>query len=97
MHLHLRPRTGPVDGRGFYAISMNYLRYFCELFMLFAQKTEPQFMACVPRDGQDVGPGVDLRTWGRFDLVHTCVGCGWVPRYGPARSQGWSAMASSTI
>jgi hypothetical protein len=28
-----------------YAISMNYLRYFCELFLLFAQKTEPQFMA----------------------------------------------------
>jgi hypothetical protein len=30
--------TGLVVGRGFYAISMNYLRYFCELFMLFMQK-----------------------------------------------------------
>jgi hypothetical protein len=32
---------GLVAGRDFYAISMNYLRYFREVFMLFAQKIEP--------------------------------------------------------
>jgi hypothetical protein len=36
--MHVRVCTGPVVGRCFYAISMNYLRYFCELFMLVAQK-----------------------------------------------------------
>jgi hypothetical protein len=34
---------GPVVRWGLYAISMNYLRYFCELFTPFVQKTEPQF------------------------------------------------------
>jgi hypothetical protein len=29
---------GPVAGRGFYAVSINYLFYFREVFMLFAQK-----------------------------------------------------------
>jgi hypothetical protein len=43
--------TGPVVVRGFYDISMNYLRYFCELFMLFVEKTEPQFIACIPHRG----------------------------------------------
>jgi hypothetical protein len=36
----LRVCTGPGTGRGFYAISKNYLRYFYELFMLYPQKTE---------------------------------------------------------
>jgi hypothetical protein len=50
---------GPVAGRGFYAVSINYLFYFREVFMLFAQKkTEPQFMACVARGGWDIGPEV---------------------------------------
>jgi hypothetical protein len=49
--MRLRVCTGPVSGRGFYAISINYLRYFYELFMLFAKKTEPQFIACFPRGG----------------------------------------------
>jgi hypothetical protein len=31
---------------GFYAITMKYLHYLCELFALFTQKTKPQFM-CV--------------------------------------------------
>jgi hypothetical protein len=41
---------GLVAGRGFYAISMNDLRYFCEIFMLFAQKTVPQLW-CVSHAG----------------------------------------------
>jgi hypothetical protein len=44
--MRMRVCMDPVSGRGFYAISMDYLRYFGELFMLFAKKTEPQFMAC---------------------------------------------------
>jgi hypothetical protein len=31
---------GLVAGRGFYAIFMNYLRYFREVFMLCAQKKQ---------------------------------------------------------
>jgi hypothetical protein len=41
---------GLVAGRGFYTISMNYLHYFHEVFMLLRKK-ELQFMACVPRGG----------------------------------------------
>jgi hypothetical protein len=29
---------GPVAEQVFYAITMNYLRYFCELLTLFSQK-----------------------------------------------------------
>jgi hypothetical protein len=36
--MRLRVCTGPVARRCFYAISMNYLRMFCELLMLFVQK-----------------------------------------------------------
>jgi hypothetical protein len=36
--MRLRMCMGPVDVRDFYAIFINYLRYFCGLFMLFAQK-----------------------------------------------------------
>jgi hypothetical protein len=76
-----------------YAISVKYLCY-----LRFAQKkTWPQFMACVPCRGWDVGPGVWLTRGERFDLVHTYLGCGWTRRCGPTRSQGWSVRASSTI
>jgi hypothetical protein len=44
----LRMCTGPGTGRGFYAISKNYLRYFYELFMLYPQKNRTQSMACIP-------------------------------------------------
>jgi hypothetical protein len=38
--MRLRMCTGPVAGRDFYAIFINYLCYLCELFMLFAQKNK---------------------------------------------------------
>jgi hypothetical protein len=38
--MRLRVCTGPVAGRGFYAIFMNYLRYLCELFMIFCAKKQ---------------------------------------------------------
>jgi hypothetical protein len=44
--------------RGFHASSVNYLRYFYGLFTLFAQKTKPQFMTCVPHERLVVGLGV---------------------------------------
>jgi hypothetical protein len=37
--------------RGFYAIFINYLRFFREVFMALPKKTEPQFIACVPHGG----------------------------------------------
>jgi hypothetical protein len=43
---------------GFDAISMTYLRCFCELFTLFAKKTKPQFMVR-PTQGLSVAPGFD--------------------------------------
>jgi hypothetical protein len=36
--MHYACARGPVVGQGFYAIYVNYLRYFCGLFTLFAQK-----------------------------------------------------------
>jgi hypothetical protein len=56
---------------------MNYSRYFCELFMLFAQKT--QFMVCPTREVRML----DRRTWERFDPVHIGVGYGWSWRHDP--------------
>jgi hypothetical protein len=38
--MRLRVCTSPVTGRGFYAIYINYLRYFYKLFMLFARKNQ---------------------------------------------------------
>jgi hypothetical protein len=69
---------GPVVGRGFYAIFVNYLRYF---YGLFTQKTEPQFMACVPRERLVVGPRVWLTHVGRLTW---CMGGGrtWQPSVG---------------
>jgi hypothetical protein len=41
---------GPVARRGFYVIVINCLCYLCELCKQFAQKTELQFMFCVPHE-----------------------------------------------
>jgi hypothetical protein len=58
--MHLRVCTGPVFGQGFYAISMNYLGYLCELFMLFAQKNRTTIYCMCPT------LGVRMLDWG-FD------------------------------
>jgi hypothetical protein len=42
----------------FYVISMNFLRYLCELFTTFVQKNRTKIMECIPRRGLGVGPGV---------------------------------------
>jgi hypothetical protein len=47
----LRQCTGLVVGRGFYAIPMNYLCYFYELFMLFAQKNRTTIYGVHPTRG----------------------------------------------
>lgn len=60
MHVSARLHVVQWMGRVFYAISMNYLRYFREVFKLFVQKTYSQFMTCVPHGGWDVGPKVWL-------------------------------------
>jgi hypothetical protein len=43
--------------QGFYAISMNYLCYYCVLFMPFVQKNRIAIMACIPCEGLGVGSG----------------------------------------
>jgi hypothetical protein len=48
---------GLVARRVFYAISIKYLRFYCELFTLFVQKTH-NLCVCVPRWRVGVGPGV---------------------------------------
>jgi hypothetical protein len=68
--MHLRMCTWSNGRAGFHAISMNYLSYYYELFMLFAQKTEPQYIACAPRVRLVVGPGIGLKHVGEFDLMH---------------------------
>jgi hypothetical protein len=42
---------GLVAGRGFYYISLNYLRYLCEAFMLFAQKNRTAIYGVRPTRG----------------------------------------------
>jgi hypothetical protein len=50
---------GLVVGRGFYVISMNYLCYFREVFMLFAKKYQNHNLCvCVSRGGWNVGLGI---------------------------------------
>jgi hypothetical protein len=49
---------GPVTRQDFYAISMNCLRYLCELFMSFVQKTELQLWHT-----SHAGGLTDARTW----------------------------------
>jgi hypothetical protein len=60
------------------------LCYLYELFTLLRKKTEPQFMACVPR-GVGCWTGSLTDVWGSFVLMHgrgrtrqPGVGCGWV-------------------
>jgi hypothetical protein len=87
--MRLRVCTGPVDGRGFYVISINYLRYFCELFMLFAQKNRTTIYDVRPTQGLGCWTeGLTNARGGMFDLVHTGVRCGWARRCGPTRSLG---------
>jgi hypothetical protein len=98
MRLHVC--TGLVVGRGFYAISMNYLRYFYKLFMLFMQKQNHNlWCACHTGGGWWLvcwtGGLTDAREG--LDLVHTGMRSGWARRCSPTRSQGWSARASSII
>jgi hypothetical protein len=51
-----------ISPQGFYAISMNYLRYFYELFTLFTQKNAI-YDVC-PHRGSVSDWGLDWRTWG---------------------------------
>jgi hypothetical protein len=81
-----------------------FLCYLYELFMLFLWtiyaihvKTEPQFMACVPR-GLVVGPRVWLTHMGEINLVHVWGThlTAWVYEGTLVRSSqvGWSTRAS---
>jgi hypothetical protein len=97
--MRLRVCTGPAAERGFYAISINYLCYFCKLFMLFTKKNRTTIYAMRPREG--------LGCWTEVWLTHVeeiwsgAHRCGvWVdvPVWsGPTRSHGCSTKASSTI
>ena len=54
--MHMRMCTWSSGWAVFYAIPVDYLRYFHRLYTLFTQKKiEPQFMACVSRGRLVVG------------------------------------------
>jgi hypothetical protein len=57
--MHLRMCTWSSGGRGFYAISVNYLRYFYGLFTLFALKNKTTIYGLRPRRRLVVGPKFD--------------------------------------
>jgi hypothetical protein len=69
--MRLRMWTWSSGWPGFYAISMNSLRYFCQLFMPFVQKNKTSIMTCIPHDGGVWSEGLtDARTWGDRPGVH---------------------------
>jgi hypothetical protein len=92
-HVHVVQWLGEV----FYYLFELFTLFMWSIYAICAKKIEPQFMACVPHGGWDVGPRVWLTRGGEvWPGAHRRVM--WVGTL--VRSNqvvGWLAMASSTI